>query len=71
MFSCENHVKEIEAKWGIIFLAAGSSIFAYPDSENTEILASFHPSLEGVEITSVKYAKEKDMVYAGYSVKDI
>ena len=70
-FTCENHVKEIEINWGIIFIAAGASIMAYPDSQNTEILAAFHPNLEGVEVSTIRYAREKDMIFAGYSVRYI
>ena len=68
MIICESFVKEIDFKSGIIFVACGSSILTCTDTKNIEILARFNPNIEDVEIKAIKYSKDQERVYAGYSV---
>jgi hypothetical protein len=65
---CENYIKNIEVKWGILFVACKSSIFVYPDSDHIEFLAKFDSGIDSAEVTSMKFVPEKDRLYAGYSV---
>ena len=68
MIHCEAKVKQIDAKWGTVFVAAGNCIIAYADSKDSEILARFNPNIDDIEINTIKYAREQDRVYAGYTV---
>ncbi|OMJ77969.1 hypothetical protein SteCoe_22323 [Stentor coeruleus] len=67
MFSCESCIRDLDIKYGIVYVGAGACIMAFSDNKESDLLSRFHPQLEDCEITCIRYAKSKDMVYAGYS----
>lgn len=66
--SCEQNVKDLDVKWGSLFVACGGNLLAYPDSSESYVLAAFNPKIEGLLANTIKFVPEKDRVYVGYSV---
>jgi hypothetical protein len=69
VFSCESCIRDLDIKWGIVYVATGACIMAFSDNKESELLSRFHPQLEDCEITCIRYMRSQDRVYAGYSVR--